>query len=56
MVWKDNSYKQGPIGLFGAEPRVLWDNMVVYQPGTDPYAVEPANKLAVTWARIKSSD
>ena len=54
MDWKHGAYKQGPIGLFGAEPRVLWDNMMVYQPGTDPYAVESSNKLTDTWARIKS--
>ena len=29
MVWKDGTYKQGPIGLFALELRVLWDNMVV---------------------------
>ena len=54
MDWKHGAYKQGPIGLFGAEPRVLWDSMMVYQPGTDPYAVESSNKLTDTWARIKS--
>ena len=49
ITWKSDAYKQGPIGLFGAEPRVLWDNMVVYQPGTNPYSVEPLDKLALTW-------
>ena len=54
MDWKHNAYKQGPIGLFSAKPRVLWDNMVVYQPGTDPYVVESSNKLTDTWAPIGS--
>ena len=29
MAWKDDTYNRGPIGLFGLELRVLWDNMVV---------------------------
>ena len=29
MVWKMTPTNRGPIGLFGLELRVLWDNMVV---------------------------
>ena len=58
---EDDTYKQGPIGLFGLELRVLWDNVVgqyggITQPGTKPAAVQASNKLALTWGRIKSID
>ena len=50
----DDSYPEGPIGLFGAEGSLFWDNIIVYEPGTDPSgAVEPGDKLATTWGRIK---
>jgi hypothetical protein len=49
----DDTYADGPIGLFGAEGSLYWDNIVVYEPGTDPKAVKPASKLAVAWGKIK---
>ncbi len=53
----DDSYPDGPIGLFGASDVPLyWDNIIVYEPGTVIGAVEPSDKLAVTWGRIKVRD
>ena len=49
----DDTYADGPIGLFGAEGSLYWDNIVVYEPGTAPKAVKPASKLAVAWGKIK---
>ena len=49
----DDTYADGPIGLFGAEGSLYWDNIIVYEPGTVIGAVEPSDKLAVTWGRIR---
>ncbi len=54
---EDDTYPDGPIGLFGASDTPLyWDNIIVYEPGTVIGAVEPSDKLAVTWGRIKVRD
>jgi len=54
---ENDTFADGTIGLFGAEGALYWDNIIVYEPGTDlSEAVEPANKLAVSWGRIKISD
>jgi hypothetical protein len=51
---EDDTYAEGPIGLFGTGGGTLyWDNIIVYEPGTDIHAVKPAAKLAVTWGRLK---
>ncbi|MFC1712990.1 hypothetical protein ACFL6S_04935 [Candidatus Poribacteria bacterium] len=51
---EDDTYAEGTIGLFGAEGVMYWDNIIVYEPGTDiSGAVEPVGKLAVTWGKIK---
>lgn len=49
----DDAYADGPIGLFGAEGSLYWDNIIVYEPGTNIGAVEASDKLAVTWGKIK---
>jgi hypothetical protein len=51
----DDQYPDGPIGLFGIgdAPHLFWDNIIVYEPGTNIRAVDPAGKTATTWARIK---
>jgi hypothetical protein len=52
----DNTYADGPIGLFGvSESSLYWDNIIVYEPGTNPNAVKPASKIAVAWGKIKAS-
>ena len=51
---KDNTYKDGPIGLFGAEGMMFWDNIIVYEPGTNIRAVKPRGKLTTTWGGLKS--
>ena len=51
---EDDTYAEGPIGLFGTAGGALyWDNIIVYEPGTEIHAVNPAAKLAVTWGRLK---
>ncbi len=53
---EDDTYAEGTIGLFGtgAGGALYWDNIIVYEPGTDlSEAVEPGGKLAVTWGKIK---
>ena len=58
---EDDSYPEGPIGLFGLGDDVgggtlFWDNIIVYEPGTDisGAVVEPTNKLSITWGKIKT--
>ncbi len=52
---EDKTYKDGTIGLFGPSGGTLfWDNIIVYEPGTDIHAVTPAGKLTTTWGQIKS--
>ncbi len=54
VTLEDDTYTEGPIGLFGASELMYWDNIIVYEPGTDlSGAVEPGGKLAVTWGEIK---
>ena len=51
---EDDTYAEGTIGLFGAEGSMYWDNIIVYEPGTDiTGAVDPGSKLAVTWGEVK---
>jgi hypothetical protein len=52
---KDNTYKTGTIGLFGTSGGALyWDNIIVYEPGTNIQAVTPAGKLTTTWGTLKA--
>ena len=50
---EDDTYPEGPIGLFGGIG-LYWDNIIVYEPGTDIHAVKPAEKLGVTWGELKA--
>ena len=52
---QDDTYAEGPIGLFGtAGGSLYWDNIIVYEPGTNIHAVRPAEKLAATWGELKA--
>ena len=54
---QDDTYAEGTIGLFSAEGLMYWDNIIVYEPGTDlTGAVEPGGKLSITWGKIKTKN
>ncbi len=53
---KGENFREGAIGFraSGGE-HMQFDNVFVYEIGSDPYAVESAGKLAVTWGRLKAT-
>ena len=51
---KDNTYKTGMIGVWGWETGASFDDVTITGDNVkDTLAVEPNNKLATTWGRLK---
>ena len=51
----DDTFDGGTIGLFGGGTPVWWDNMIVYEPGTNIFSVDPRDKSATTWGSLKAT-
>ncbi|MXZ01769.1 DUF1080 domain-containing protein, partial [Candidatus Poribacteria bacterium] len=50
----DDAYKTGQVGVWAWETEASFDDFTVYGDNIeDTLAVEPNNKLATTWARLK---
>ncbi len=50
----DKTYDKGRPGLGGRDSTVLYEYVEINGPGIPPTAVEPVEKLAVTWASLKN--
>ncbi len=50
----DKTYNKGRPGLGGRDSTVLYEYVEINGPGIPPTAVEPVEKLAVTWASLKN--
>ena len=51
---KDDAYKTGQVGVWAWETEASFDDFTVYGDNIeDTLAVEPNNKLATTWGRLK---
>ena len=46
-------YKKGKVGLWAWESKASFDDFKVYGPDIEGQAVEPQNKLTVTWGKLK---
>ena len=51
---QDKTYDKGRPGLGGRDSTVLYEYVEINGEGIPPTAVEPADKLAITWAELKS--
>ena len=50
---QDKTYDKGRPGLGGRDSTVLYEYVEINGEGIPPTAVEPADKLAITWAELK---
>ena len=50
----DKTYDKGRPGLGGRDSTVAYEYVEINGEGVPPTAVEPADKLAITWAELKS--
>ncbi|MEE3193470.1 MAG: family 16 glycoside hydrolase, partial [Candidatus Poribacteria bacterium] len=46
-------YKKGKVGIWAWETKASFDDFKVYGPDIEGQAVEPQNKLSVTWGKLK---
>jgi len=46
-------YKKGKVGLWAWQSKASFDDFKVYGPDIEGQAVEPQNKLTVTWGKLK---
>ena len=51
---QDKTYDKGRPGLGGRDSTVLYEYVEINGEGIPPTAVEPVDKLAITWAELKS--
>ena len=51
---QDKTYDKGRPGLGGRDSTVAYEYVEINGPGIPPTAVEPVDKLAVTWGTLKS--
>ena len=51
---QDKTYDKGRPGLGGRDSTVAYEYVEINGPGIPPTAVEPVDKLAVTWGALKS--
>ena len=51
---QDKTYDKGRPGLGGRDSTVAYEYVEINGPGIPPTAVEPVNKLAITWGALKS--
>ena len=51
---EDKTYDEGRPGLGGRDSTVAYDYVEINGPGIPPTAVEPVDKLAITWGALKN--
>lgn len=51
---QDQTYDEGRPGLGGRDSTVAYEYVEINGPGIPPTAVEPVDKLAITWGALKS--
>ena len=51
---QDKTYDEGRPGLGGRDSTVAYEYVEINGPGIPPTAVEPVDKLAITWGALKS--
>ena len=53
MKTQDKTYDKGRPGLGGRDSTVAYEYVEINGPGIPPTAVEPVDKLAITWGELK---